>query len=379
MAAVAELRPSLEQPSGNGVVIRPDVGFIKDVIASGGQDLKKCFQCATCSTVCTLSPDDEPFPRKQMIEAQWGLKDRLMADPAIWLCHNCGDCSTHCPRGARPGDVLGAIRREAVKHFAFPSFLGSAVASPKALLVLFLLPVLVFAAIALWAPKGAPTAELEFADVFPIPVMEALFFTVSGFVILAFGIGISRFISALRASGAGGDILAGLVPALLVVLTHRRFSQCGKEKSRYVGHMLTFWGFIGLAATGTAVGIGTMAGVMSTPLDLISPWKLLANLSAVVILIGSVILLADRIKDPVKRARSTYFDWFFLVTIAGVVVTGLASELLRLAQAASVMYSVYFVHLVLIFALFLYAPYSKFAHLAYRTVAMAARGERPRQ
>jgi len=46
-------------------------------------------------------------------------------------------------------------------------------------------------------------------------------------------------------------------------------------------------------------------------------------------------------------------------------------ELLRLGQWARAMYGVYFVHLVLILALFFYAPYSKFAHLLYRTAAMA--------
>jgi quinone-modifying oxidoreductase subunit QmoC len=57
--------------------------------------------------------------------------------------------------------------------------------------------------------------------------------------------------------------------------------------------------------------------------------------------------------------------------LLGVVVTGIASELLRLWQAP-VMYGIYYVHLVLVFALFLYAPYTKFAHLLYRTLAMAA-------
>ena len=77
------------------------------------------------------------------------------------------------------------------------------------------------------------------------------------------------------------------------------------------------------------------------------------------------------LRDPIRSRRaSTYFDWFFLLTLVGVALTGILSEIMRLAQFALLMYSVYFVHLLLIFALFLYAPYSKFAHLAYRTVAV---------
>jgi quinone-modifying oxidoreductase subunit QmoC len=348
-------------------LIQPDTAFIKDLLASGGSDLKKCFQCATCSAICALSPDDSPFPRRQMIEAQWGLKDRLIGDPAIWLCHNCGDCTTYCPRAARPGDVFGALRQQAIQYFAFPSLLGKMAASPKALALLLLLPILIFAAIALWAPKGPATERLEFANLFPIPVLEALFFVVAGLVVLAFGAGLARFLKALRTSGAGGRILSGLIPALLVILAHQRFAECSARKTRRLGHLLALLGFAGLALTGTAVGIGTMAGLMRTPLPLTDPWKIFANLCAVIILAGSGILLVDRI----SRAASTYFDWFFLLTLLGVVLTGIASELLRLAQV-TIMYAVYFVHLVLVFALFLYAPYSKFAHFLYRTVAMAA-------
>jgi quinone-modifying oxidoreductase subunit QmoC len=86
-------------------VIEPDLDFIKDIGALGGEDLKKCYQCATCSVACPISPDTKPFPRKEMIAASWGLKDKLVGNADIWLCHNCGDCSTRCPREAKPGDV----------------------------------------------------------------------------------------------------------------------------------------------------------------------------------------------------------------------------------------------------------------------------------
>ena len=351
------------------ILVRPDTDLIRHVLASGGGDLKKCFQCATCSTVCELSPEDAPFPRKQMIEAQWGLKGRLLKDPAIWLCHNCGRCTTYCPRGARPGDVMGALRREVIKSFAFPAFLGRMVSNPRMWPVLFLLPALVFAAILLWAPKK-PADQLEFANAFPIPILEALFFTVSGLVAVAFAISIQRFLAAMRRPGSGG-VMQGLIPALGLIASHERFAQCADNRSRFWGHLLTLWGFAGLALVGTIVGIGTMIKVMRTPLDMLHPAKIFANVCAVVILAGLAFLFADRIGNSRNRAASTYFDWFFLLTLGGVVATGVLSEVLRLSQATA-MFPVYFVHLVLILALFLYAPYSKFAHLAYRTVAIAA-------
>jgi quinone-modifying oxidoreductase subunit QmoC len=357
----------------SATAIQPDREFLARVLASGGGDLKRCFQCGTCSVVCTLSPDDAPFPRAQMLEAQWGLGDRLMSDPAVWLCHNCGDCTDHCPRDARPGDVLGAVRAEAIRHFAVPRWLAAAAMSPAGLPWLLLLPVLVFAAIALWAPPDPVAKGLEFARVFPQPALEALFFTVAGVAVLGFAAGLARFVRALPPEGRR-RILPNLPSAVGLIAGHSQF--CTARPAQWWGHLLTFWGFVGLAVVGTVVGVGTMAGVMHTPLATMSVFKLGANACALVVTAGLAWRLYDRVSDPVTRAHTTFTDWAFLVTIFSVAVTGIASEALRLLGAASAMYPVYFVHLVLVFALFLYAPYTKFAHLVYRTVAVAAAGGR---
>ncbi|MFP4387939.1 MAG: 4Fe-4S dicluster domain-containing protein, partial [Desulfococcaceae bacterium] len=121
-------------------VVKPDVEFINEVIGLGGEDLKKCYQCATCSVACPISPDNKPFPRKEMIAASWGLKDKLVGNADIWLCHNCGDCTAKCPRGAAPGDVLAAVRAYAIQSYAAPKKLGSLVNNPKKLPILLAIP-----------------------------------------------------------------------------------------------------------------------------------------------------------------------------------------------------------------------------------------------
>ena len=101
------------------VDVGTDVEFIKHLKKHGGDTMKKCFQCATCSVVCSLSPEEYAFPRKEMIQAAWGQKEKLLSDADIWLCHGCQDCSLQCPRGARPADLMGAVRSYIYQKFAY--------------------------------------------------------------------------------------------------------------------------------------------------------------------------------------------------------------------------------------------------------------------
>ena len=78
-----------------------------------------------------------------MIWAQWGLKKKLLNDPDVWLCHQCNDCSTQCPRGAYPGDVLKAIRKMNIQENSWPSALGNLVGQPSLFVLTMGIPVVV--------------------------------------------------------------------------------------------------------------------------------------------------------------------------------------------------------------------------------------------
>ena len=183
-------------------LVEPDVGFIDEIIELGGGDLKKCFQCATCSVACPISPDYKPFPRKEMIAASWGLKDRLVADHDIWLCHNCGDCTTKCPRGAKPGDVLAAIRAYAIGQYATPRALAKAVQDPKWLPILFAVPAVIFLAVGLilktfgihWLNFGVKADFVWQAQYINNYLVDIIMIPTAFFAIGVFLLGLNRFI-----------------------------------------------------------------------------------------------------------------------------------------------------------------------------------------
>lgn len=363
----------------NRTVIEADTRFVRDIMDMGGESLKKCFQCGTCSTVCSLSPSERPFPRKEMIWAQWGLKDRLLKDPDIWLCHQCNDCSANCPRGARPGDVLAAIRGYAIGHFSRPRFLAKALSTPKYLAAVLIVPAVLLLGF-FWAvtgfafPAGEISPEAMIPDIYTYMAMGALFV----FMFVVAGMGIYSFWKAISESGQNQDQSpmrrsgwSSIVSVVTDIVTHSKFDKCGKnELSRY-SHLAMFYGAVLLLiATGLSAVLNHFFGIFS-PHPLYGPVKIAGNVGALGLTAGLGIVIYRRLSSSDNPGNTGYFDWFLVWILFFTAISGVATEVIRLAGLATATYSVYLVHLWLMFVFFLYLPFSKAAHMVYRTVALA--------
>jgi quinone-modifying oxidoreductase subunit QmoC len=210
-------------------------------------------------------------------------------------------------------------------------------------------------------------------------ILTAIFAGVSAFV------GIKRLWSGMKAQAGGaqgtGSLLGHIVPAVTTILAHNKFADCTVNRLRQWGHLLLFYSFAGLAVV-TTWAIAYLYGhellhiqafgpfhFGEAPYPNSDPMKILALASSVAFALGFTIILLNRVGKAGKAGMGSYFDWIFLAIVVGVGATGMLSWWLRL-QNMSVGYWVYYFHLVFIWALFAYAPYSKFAHLFYRTTAM---------
>jgi quinone-modifying oxidoreductase subunit QmoC len=364
-------------------LVEPDVNFINEVVGLGGQDLKKCYQCATCSVACPISPDNRPFPRKEMIATSWGLKDKVVGSSDIWLCHNCGDCTELCPRGAKPGDVLAAVRSYAISEYAVPKALGKMVNDPKKLPVLLAIPVVVFLVVGLitglldFTPEGDGIAHTKF---FSTWLVDLIFVPLSIWAVAIFALGIKRFLkdmheNALLEGKTDKKEIdpKGFVQAILSVLPtifkHNKFTECTTNRDRSTAHMMVFFGFVGLFIVTSIFFVVRYVFQIHGPYSQLNPVKWLANVSGIALIIGAGLMIKSRMDK--KDQLSTYKDWALIGLALGLGVTGMLTEMTRLAGFAFLTYFMYFIHLIFVFYLVAYLPFSKLAHLVYRTLALA--------
>lgn len=365
--------------------VEPDLKFVKQLRTLGGETLKKCFQCATCTVVCPISPDEKPFPRKEMIAAQWGLKDKLVGNMDVWLCHQCNDCSTYCPRGAKPGDVLNAVRSYSIQKYAWPQWLGKVVPDGRFWWLLLAIPVAIFLfVLGISGHLHIPEGEIEFAKFFPTLLVDIIFVPLAtAWIPLVFGIGIYRFMTDLHKNAVAEgkakrkdlnvpDFLKSILCTLPTILRHSKFSECTENKDRYLAHILVLFSFVGLFVVTNLFFVALYILQVPGPYSMANPVKILANVSGFALLVGAILMISNRLKDRGPNVgKGSYFDWSLIVLVLGLAATGLLSQYTRLLHLPVIAYPMYFAHLVLVFCLFAYLPFSKLAHLVYRTLAMA--------
>jgi quinone-modifying oxidoreductase subunit QmoC len=306
--------------------------------------------------------------------------------------HQCSDCTAYCPRGAKPGEVLNAIRKQSIKHVAMVPFFAKIATEAKLLPVLFAIPMALFYVILLVlgntniaAIPRAEGGEMAYRMLVPIPVIDAIFTLTFIFAVISAFVGIKRLWAGMKAQAgdmqSSGSLVGDIVSSVKTILAHSKFADCNVNRLRQWGHMLLFYSFIGLALTTVwavvylygfeIFGIETQ-GIFHfgmSPFPNNDPLKILALVSSIAFTAGFVIVLFNRFAKAGKAGIGSYFDWIFLAIVFGVGATGMLSWALRLADM-SAGYIVYYFHLVFIWSLFAYAPYSKFAHLFYRTTAM---------
>jgi quinone-modifying oxidoreductase subunit QmoC len=357
-----------------------DPELVRRLLVFGGDDLNMCYQCGTCSVVCPLTPDDQAFPRKEMLWAQWGLQDKLLSDGDAWLCHQCNECSTHCPRDAKPGDLMAATRTYQIEEYATFKVLAKATNSLKYLPLAFIPPVLLTFFMVLFGnilPNDGlfyPEGDVLFENFLGHNWIQVFTFIALGFMAVVSWRGAVRFWKAIRESEVNPPpVRKGFIGSLLITLgeigTHKYFKMCKANKPRGFAHMGILWGFLFLfIATTLAFFYGLFGRELSLPIY--DPAKIVGNVGGIALFVGLTWVSARRLLKSDEAGKSRYFDWYFIGVLYMLTLSGFAVEAVRYTELREWAYSLYMIHLVFYFMLFTYLPYTKFSHVVYRTLAL---------
>lgn len=344
-----------------------------------------CNACRYCEGLCAVYPAME--------------RRRLFTDADVDflanLCHNCGACLFDCQYAPPHAfhvvvpETLAKLRRNTWERYAWPAPLGrlfraNAVAVSIAVVV---------ALIGFLAVVGAVNGTLverhtgagAFYRVVPHATIVSLYLAASGFAVVAMAVSIRRYWLAidggrpawsdLRRAGRSAGTLEYLDGGGPGCVNHDDTPD--DTRKRY--HHLTFYGFALCLAATTLAAVLEGAFHQVAPYPLWHPVVVLGTVGGIGLVVGPIGLLAAKreraegLTDPDSRSM----ELAFLGLLVAVSVTGLATLVLR---ATAVMPLLLVVHLAMVFAFFVTAPYTKMVHGAYRYAALVNdAGERRRR
>jgi heterodisulfide reductase subunit C len=354
------------------VTERLDPRLVDEIKRLGAFDLEACYSCGNCSAMCPLCDGDVSFPRKMIRYSMLGMEDRILSSTEPWLCYYCGECSDTCPREADPGSLMMALRRYTIRKYSvgrIADVFESAFTSGLAWLFLTAISVI---AILLFYDRGMNLEEVEFLSFISLENIHNAGLFITGFIMLSF---LANTIIMARAIGRGANgekmSISGLtkaaVPAAREAVLQERFATCEGNELRRLSHIAISWGFMGMfLATLIIMGID----YEYLPLPRVLPF-IIGSVSGAVTLAGAAYFIYLRIAGKTAYGKYSHrSDWSFLVLLVLSVVTGYVMVAFRLLDLPMAAYISFAIHLVVVFNFLVSLPFTKFAHVVYRPLAL---------
>jgi citrate/tricarballylate utilization protein len=350
-----------------------------DPLAEAERQLTVCNACRYCEGYCAVFPAME-------------LRRELTRGDVVFLAHLCHDCRAcyyacmYTPPhefGVNVPRVLAQVRQATYERYAWPGMLGrlvrevrlSAAVAAGAVLVVAGLVFLLAGPARLFTPHRGPGAFYEVIS-YEVTVISGL--AVACYVAAVWASGGARFWRETGSLPRGAVSLRSVAAATWEAATLRWLRGGGpgcpypRERAssrRRVLHALVFYGFLAAVASTTLAAIYQDLLHRLPPYPVTSAPVVLGTLGGAAMIAGSAgLLLLKTGSDPSPaEAGVVTLDYSFLIILGLAAVTGMLTLVLR---GTAAMGTALTIHLGLVAALYITAPYGKFVHAVYRYVAL---------
>ncbi|HUI82835.1 MAG TPA: 4Fe-4S dicluster domain-containing protein [Candidatus Binatia bacterium] len=359
--------------------VQADSTLLADIRRYGTFDSAACYQCGSCTLSCELVSDSASFPRRSIRMALLGLRGPLLASLEPWVCHDCGDCSTVCPRQAEPRISMATLRRFLTAQYDW-SGIASRLLRSKAwylgsLIFVGVLTFLLILGYHLWKVpmpvSTLATTDLGLEHMFPIIIYYTLIVILVPVALLLSRVYRIWRLTMCRNGDTGIPFSAYAAQAWTYIyesVTQSLMRKC-PQKGRWLGHWLLAFGTVVMLAIKT---FGLRWFQTDNIYPFYNPQRWVGYLAAAFILYGIGDILAGRWRALKEIYKETKFnDLVFPVLIVLVVLSGLTAHVLRYAGFGLGCHYAYALHVIFATPLLLIEmSFGKWSHMVYRPLAL---------
>ena len=325
----------------------------------GAFDLNACYNCGNCTAVCSLSTEEDSFPREMVRYSIIGLEDGIETSLKPWLCYYCGECSETCPREAFPGELMMSLRRWLTSKYDWTGLSGLLYRSLPVSILFFILALVGVIAFSYYENFNSENI-MHYGHYFEMFAIAGVFA-----IILLPNIIKMWYLTIIKPKSKVkfGTYFIKLWDLIVHMFTQKRALGCDDNQVRWFEHLILVIGYLSLLFTTVFLDwFGTENSFII----------ILGYVESIIIFLVTFIFMSNRLskKDEVSK-HSHPSDWFFVIWLFLMGLTAFAVRIFIDVDLLENNLWLYITHLTVLgqWALII-VPFGKWTHFLYRSFAM---------